>query len=63
MKFDAKKFQPFENHFKLHVIFSNFRKYLVDRFECKRITTPQTTRPKKTTITYKANLRQIASTS
>jgi hypothetical protein len=56
MKFDAKFFQPFENHFKQHVIFSNFHKYLVDRFECKQIATPQTTRPKKTTITYKANL-------
>jgi hypothetical protein len=26
---DAKKFQPFENHFKLDVIFSNFHKYLI----------------------------------
>jgi hypothetical protein len=46
MKFDAKKFQPFENHFKLHVIFSSFRKYLVDRFKCKQIITLQTIGPK-----------------
>ncbi len=46
MKFHVKKFQPFENHFKLHVIFSSFRKYLVDRFECKQIATLQTAGPK-----------------
>jgi hypothetical protein len=46
MKSDVKFFQPFENHFKLHVIFSSFRKYLVDRFEYKQIATLQTTGPK-----------------
>jgi hypothetical protein len=46
MKSDVKNFQSFENHFKLHVIFSNLRKYLVDRFECKQIATLQTTGPK-----------------
>jgi len=55
-KFHAKFFQPFFQPFQLHVIFSNFHKYLVDRFECKQIATPQTTRPKRTTITYKASL-------
>jgi hypothetical protein len=74
MKFHVKFFQPFENHFKLHVNFTSFSKYLVDRFEYKQIATLQTTGPKgygnlwgkpldlKATITYEANLCQTAST-
>ncbi len=46
MKFHVKFFQPFENHFKLHVNFTSFSKYLVDRFEYKQIATLQTTGPK-----------------
>ncbi len=45
MKFHVKFFQPFENHFKLYVNFTSFRKYLVDRFEYKQTATLQTTGP------------------
>jgi hypothetical protein len=46
MFFDVRNFQPFENHFKLHVIFISFGKYQVDRVEHKHITTLEAIGPK-----------------
>jgi hypothetical protein len=37
MRANAKGFQPFENHFKLDVIFSNFHKYLINQFQLQQI--------------------------
>jgi len=45
MFFDVRTFQLFENHFKLHAIFSSFRRYQVDRDEHKHIASLQATEP------------------
>jgi hypothetical protein len=45
MFFDVRNFQPFENNFKLDVIFSSFHKYQVDRVEHKHITTLEAIEP------------------